>query len=673
MNNIKVGVKLVAGFLIVAAIAAVIGIVGVSDARRLDHYNNELYSRRIVLTNELGNIALNTALMRLVLRTVQTADDEELKLQIGRYEKCKSDFLASIDVADKLLLSEDAKEHLKELHKNFEDYTRDVQTVIDSTPKYRVSVPPEYKKLQDDARVSSSAITKSADAIVATNAAQSKELWESSTKTYNEIRVALITLVIVGFLLGAALGYILSVSISKQLEKTVHMLDDLRHGHLGIRLRMSRGDEIGIMADTMDKFADDLQHVVVGTMKQISDGDLSAQITPHDDKDEIGPALMRTIESLRALIIDDGGRVLHAAAGKDLSQRLEREYKGEYAMMKESIDTVVKSLDDAMSQVSEAVRQVSSASGQISQGAQSLAEGANEQASSLEEISSSLEEMSSMTKQNADNSNQGKAMVASAAESLNAADAAMKRMAGAIQEIKTSSDNTAKILKTIDDIAFQTNLLALNAAVEAARAGDAGKGFAVVAGEVRNLAMRSADAAKNTANMIEESVKSANEGVQITEDVAKYLSTTVERAGKVAEIIGEVAAASNEQALGIEQVNTAVAQMNQVTQQNAANSEESASAAEELSSQAAELANMVSTFTLSSSDHRAPKTTGKMNAVPSGGGGSNTQARMPVIVAGTKKTQTRMPAVASGPATKAIRAVKADDIIPLGDDDMADF
>jgi len=272
-------------------------------------------------------------------------------------------------------------------------------------------------------------------------------------------------------------------------------------------------------------------------------------------------------------------------------------------------------------------------------------------------------------------------LMTEAGTSIHEADEAMKRMATAINEIKTSSDNTAKILKTIDDIAFQTNLLALNAAVEAARAGEAGKGFAVVAEEVRNLAMRSADASKNTADMIEESVKNAESGVKITEDVAAALSKTVESSTKVSDLIAEIAAASNEQALG-EQVNTAVAQMNTVTQQNAANSEESASAAEELSSQAAELANMVGNFHLSSSgDGRpAPKTTGKMNAVPKTlsrmpavADAKKTQTRVPVIAADAKKTQTRMPAVSSGPATKVVRAVKADDIIPLGDDDLADF
>ena len=208
--------------------------------------------------------------------------------------------------------------------------------------------------------------------------------------------------------------------------------------------------------------------------------------------------------------------------------------------------------------------------------------------------------MASMTKQNADNAQQANTLASQASKAAGNGTEAMTRMSTPINDIQKSSDETAKIIKVIDEIAFQTNLLALNAAVEAARAGEAGKGFAVVAEEVRNLAMRSAEAAKNTSTMIEESVKNSKNGVDIASEVGKVLDEIVEGIGKTSELVGEIAAASQEQAQGIDQVNTAMSQMDKVTQQNAANAEESASASEELSAQAetmndvvAQLASMV--------------------------------------------------------------------------------
>jgi len=234
----------------------------------------------------------------------------------------------------------------------------------------------------------------------------------------------------------------------------------------------------------------------------------------------------------------------------------------------------------------ETSREVAAAAGQVSVTSQSLAEGSGEQAASIEETSASLEELSSMTRRNAENSQKANEL---SKETRIAADKGaddMKAMSAAMNDIKASSDDIAKIIKTIDEIAFQTNILALNAAVEAARAGEAGMGFAVVADEVRNLAQRSAQAAKETAAKIEGAIGKTAQGVVFSDKVSQALNDIVTKARQVDELAAEVASASREQTQGITQINTAVAQMDKVTQSNAASSEESAAAAEELNAQA---------------------------------------------------------------------------------------
>lgn len=243
--------------------------------------------------------------------------------------------------------------------------------------------------------------------------------------------------------------------------------------------------------------------------------------------------------------------------------------------------------------VAEGAGNIAAASTQVASAAQSVASGSQEQAASIEETSSSLEELAAMTKQNADNTKTVAALMNEAKTVVNRAAQGTESMDSAMKEIKSASDQTSKIIKTIDEIAFQTNLLALNAAVEAARAGEAGKGFAVVAEEVRNLAMRAAEAAKNTGSLIEENVHRVAGGVQIVESLKTALTEVTTSSGKVARLVNEIAAASDEQWKGIEQINVAVMQMNQVTQGNAANAEESASASEEMSGQAESLNDLV--------------------------------------------------------------------------------
>ena len=254
---------------------------------------------------------------------------------------------------------------------------------------------------------------------------------------------------------------------------------------------------------------------------------------------------------------------------------------------------IIRTLSSITSLMEQSATQVATASQQITSTNQILASGASEQAASIEETSSSLEEMSSMTNQNAENAGQADSNMRSVMDIIETANHAVDNMQVSMEDITRASEETSKIIKTIDEIAFQTNLLALNAAVEAARAGEAGAGFAVVADEVRNLAIRAADAAKTTAELIDGTVKKVNGGSDLVKQISESFENVSTNATSVGDLVSEIAAASNEQAQGIGQINSAVNEMDKVVQQNAANAEESTSAAEELSNQAGHMQTVV--------------------------------------------------------------------------------
>lgn len=296
---------------------------------------------------------------------------------------------------------------------------------------------------------------------------------------------------------------------------------------------------------------------------------------------------------------------------------------------------------------------------ELTSSSQIIAEGASQQASGLEQASASLEELASMTKQNADNARMADSAVKEARTGAERGQDATERMIEAIGKIRRSSNETATILKTIDEIAFQTNLLALNAAVEAARAGDAGKGFAVVAEEVRNLAQRSAAAARNTAKLIEGSQLDAEAGVAVTSEVAQNLERIVESVRKVEELVSEVSVASAEQSQGIDQINLAVSYMDKVVQDNAASSEEGAAASEELSAQAVSLMGIV----------------GELVALVGGGtapaNGNAVRARKSIMLPKSPRpsTPTQPKAQLSAPKNKHALTTR-EEIVQLSDQDL---
>ncbi|MBR3841050.1 MAG: HAMP domain-containing protein [Erysipelotrichales bacterium] len=333
--------------------------------------------------------------------------------------------------------------------------------------------------------------------------------------------------------------------------------------------------------------------------ERMANGDFDGELT-YESKDELGRLTdsMRRMKAITKAIIKDTDRGLGEVAKGNFNIAPEVEYPGMYKGIENSLGTIITQLSDTMSKINNASNQVLSGSEQVSSAAQALSQGATEQAASVEELSATLADISEKITDTAKNAHEGMAMSQQAAQKVEECNIQMTELVVAMLDINTKSNEISKIIKTIEDIAFQTNILALNAAVEAARAGVAGKGFAVVADEVRNLAGKSAEAAKDTTHLIEETINAVKRGADLVDSTATSLGEVVEKSSEVNKSIQLIADATELQANGIGQVTLGMEQINAVVQTNSATSEETAASSEELNSQAALLKSLVANFKL---------------------------------------------------------------------------
>lgn len=544
--------------IILEIVLIAVSIIGATVAKRVNDSRKQLYTvygqgqiNIVDAMNSFNCVRVQIRNLAYMYADDRAKQDESYKNAVASFD----DAFAHLDEFEKVL-SEVQKTSIR----------NNYDLAVESLNEFRASLDKLYGLLTEgktaDAmqvvdKECAPAATKANNAIIAVVDEMKQESEDKNQSISSEVTF-LIMLIAVICVIGAVAAMLYSVTLIRAISNPVAQLSaaakKLAKGDVNVELHKVSNDDLGILMDNFLEMAASIREQAE-IADEIAEGNLTVAVQPRSAEDLLGNAL--------SLLVKDN-------------------------------DSILSNVKDSTMQVTVGADEVAAAS-------QALAQGATEQASALEEVTASMNEISQHTKTNATQANEANERVISVKDMAETGNDQMKSLIGAMNDINESSETISKILKTIDSIAFQTNILALNAAVEAARAGVHGKGFAVVAEEVRNLAAKSASAASETAEIIEDTIRKVSNGTQIAEATAKSLDEIVSSIDRIVDLIGAIASASNEQATAVSQVDQAISQVSQVVQTNSATSEQCAASSAELSSQAANLRTLVAHFKLSSS------------------------------------------------------------------------
>jgi methyl-accepting chemotaxis protein len=645
-KNMKIGTKIILGFSSVLILLVVVGIIAY---RSLDGASTGFgrYRETALRTNLMGRIDSNMLMMRLYVKDYLVTGSETGLKEYEIHKKKAEEFLARAKAEIK---DPERAAKINSVEENVNDYGTGFAEVVKFTAK-------SHNDVNEVLNIKGVLMEKSLTEMMVSAHADG----DMNASFYSGLAMRDL------FLARLYMVKFLETNDQKSIDR-VH-------------------EELGKMQEQLNILDKDLKNpkrrdllAAVITAREVYAGTFDDLVRTLSDRnkvisgtlDRIGPEITKDIEEVNLSyksVQDELGPQLTASNQQSITLIL---VIGSIAVILGVGLTFVitrgitKPLNLVIGGLREGAEQVTSASGQISASSQSLAEGASQQAASIEETSSSMEEMASMTKRNSESAGQADNLMKETNQVVKKANESMTQLTLSMEDISKASEETSKIIKTIDEIAFQTNLLALNAAVEAARAGEAGAGFAVVADEVRNLAMRAADAAKNTANLIEGTVKKVNDGSDLVAATNEAFGKVAESSAKVGNLVAEISEASKEQTSGIEQVNMAISEMDKVVQQNASNAEESASASEEMSAQAEQLMDYVGDLVKLVEGRKA-----------NGGNGAN--GRKKALAIKKRTSLAHFPSVAGASRTNKKLAyqgseIRPDQVIPFdGDENFKDF